>query len=275
MLRDRLAARLAEMGASPDYARLASEVLGIHGAGPEIARHLVQQALVIGDRRDSWRRVGERICQVAPAAPGVYVLRDDERRALYVGKAVNLRRRLGAQFADRRWRALHPAMARVASVECHPAGSEIEALLREAILIRDLQPLANVQTGNPALRRRAIPRALVRDVVILVPSVDAESAELVAARADGDVMLVRAQRSTGDLADHAYRLWQFFNPAPAGPPETLELPLAPIAFSWLAGRGRTATRVDPHDVQTAVDLCARLARLLKDGALFTERLVAV
>src|SRR4051794_16361422 len=102
MLRDKLAARLAEMGAVPDYQRLATDVLGIKGASPELARRLVAQALVVGDRHDAWRRLGQRICGEAPRTPGVYVFRDEEGRALYVGKALNLRRRLAAHFADRR-----------------------------------------------------------------------------------------------------------------------------------------------------------------------------
>ena len=101
MLRDRLLARLAEMGDAPDHQRLADEELGIRGAPPELARRLVAQALVLEDRRDVWRRAGERICRDAPATPGVYVLKDADGRALYVGKAVNLRRRLRAHFAER------------------------------------------------------------------------------------------------------------------------------------------------------------------------------
>src|SRR5881409_4082264 len=99
MLRDKLLARLDEMGSSPDHQRLTAEVLGIRGAPPELARRLVAQALVLEDRRDEWRRAGERICAAAPATPGVYMLRDERGRALYVGKAVNLRRRLRAHFA--------------------------------------------------------------------------------------------------------------------------------------------------------------------------------
>ena len=53
MLRDKLLARLAEMGDAPDHQRLAAEVLGIRGAPPELARRLVAQALVLEDRRDS------------------------------------------------------------------------------------------------------------------------------------------------------------------------------------------------------------------------------
>jgi hypothetical protein len=275
LLRDALTARLAEMGPTPDYQLLVSEVLGIRGAPAELARRLIEQALVVEDRHESWRRTGERICRDAPAAPGVYVLRDAYNRTIYVGKAVNLRRRLRSRFADRRWRALHPAMARVARVECHTVGSEIEALLREAMLIRELQPIANVQIGNPALRTRLIPRALMHDVIVLAPSLDSESVELIAARTDGDVTLERTQRCGDRVAATASRLGDFFGLGPTGAKRPLELPLAPLVFSWLAGRGNNATRLNPHDASTAADLSIRLAALLKDKALFSERLIAL
>src|SRR5438034_366215 len=129
MLRDKLLARLREMGDAPDYQRLAGEVLGIRGASPELARRLVAQALVVEDRREVWRRAGARICASAPASPGVYVLRDPDGRALYVGKAINLRRRLRTHFAERRWRAIKPEMARAADAEWITVGSELEARL--------------------------------------------------------------------------------------------------------------------------------------------------
>src|ERR1041385_4931193 len=101
MIRDRLLEQLKAMGASPDYQRLASEVLGIRGAPPELARKLVSQALVIEDPRHRGRRSGEEICLGAPTTPAVYVLKDAGDRPIYVGKANNLRRRLRAQFSGR------------------------------------------------------------------------------------------------------------------------------------------------------------------------------
>ncbi len=270
LLRDRLLARLAEQPA-PDYQQLAAEVLGIRNAPPELARRLVSQALVVEDRQEAWRRIGERICAAAPSTPGVYVLRDAEGRALYVGKANNVRRRLRAHFARRRWRGLKASFARAVEAEWQEVGSELEALLREAALIHELRPPANVQVGAPALDTRAIPSRLVRDAVLIVRSIEADSAELVAARAsDGGWLIQRTRRSGADLAVHASRLWRFFHsPLRA---RFRAAPLAPIVFSWLAGRGAGASRVDPHD-GTPQQMRARLAALLAEEALFTERIV--
>src|SRR5439155_15926420 len=200
-----------EMGAAPDHKRLAAEVLGIRGAPPDLARRLVAQALVIEDRRDVWRRTGERICAEAPAGPGVYVLRDADGQTLYVGKAIDLRRRLRTHFADRRWRAMRPEMSRAAAAEWAEVGSELEALLREAALIEELQPIVNVQIGPPALAARAVPRVLRRDVIVVLPSVEGDSAELVAARTDGAWFIQRTRRNGVDLHVHTNRLMRFFH----------------------------------------------------------------
>src|SRR5689334_14186893 len=117
LLRDRLRARLAEMGDQPDYVRLAEEVLGIRNVPNELARRLVSKELVVEDRREEWLRIGERICAAAPTTAGVYLLRDASGAALYVGKAINVRRRLKTHFAGRRWRTLKPEFARATAAE--------------------------------------------------------------------------------------------------------------------------------------------------------------
>jgi predicted GIY-YIG superfamily endonuclease len=277
MLRDRLLARLAEMGDAPDHQQLAAEVLGIRGAPPELARKLVQQALVLEDRRDIWRRAGERICRDAPPAPGVYILKDAEGRALYVGKAVHLRRRLRAHFAARRWHALKPEMSRAADAEWQEVGSEIEALLREAALIDELQPPVNVQIAAPDLEARDLTSALRRDVLLVQPSIEPDSVELIGAAVDGRWLIQRTRRNGADLAVHARRIRTFFGAAerrtPNGERRTTRVSLlSPLVFSWLAGRGAGATRLDPHDVASAKQLQTRLAALLADDRLFVERL---
>jgi predicted GIY-YIG superfamily endonuclease len=298
VLRDKLLARLAEMGGAPDHQRLAAEVLGIKNAPPELARRLVAQALVLGDRRDDWRRVGERICREAPPTPAVYLLKDAADRPLYVGKAINLRRRLRAHFAERRWRAIRPELSRVADVEWQAVGSELEALLREAVWIEQRQPTVNVQIAAPNLAAREIPRALLRDVLVILPSAEEDSVELIGARVDGEWMIQQTRRSGADLAVHAQRVTRFFysrlrlrtatpssDARAAAPPvaraAALEVSpsaratqplLAPIVFSWLARRGADATRLDPNYVRDARELRTRLAALLRDDRLFRERL---
>ena len=258
------------MGADVDHQRLAADVLGIRGASPELARRLVAQALVIEDRREAWAAAGERICAAAPRTSGVYVLRDGAGRAVYVGKAVNVQRRLRAHFAGRRWRALKVDMSRVQTADWHEVGSELEALLREAELIAILEPTANVQIAEPHVSRRAIPSALRRDVLVLLPSIEPGAVELIGARADGGWVIKRARRSGDDLADHAKQLRRFFAPRPSA--ESAPRALAPIVFSGLAGRGAAATRLDPHDIPTARDLARRLMALFEDDRLFVDRL---
>ena len=265
------------MGEAPDHQRLAAEVLGIRNATPDLARRLIAQALVIEDRHDVWRRIGERVCAAAPQAPGVYVLRDESGRAVYVGKATNLRRRLRAHFSRRRWPALKAGMARVVDAEWDVVGSELEASLRETALIEELQPAVNVQTAPPALETRAVPRALMRDVIVVTPSIEEDSAELVAVRTDGRCLMQRTRRNGADLAVHTTRLMRFFHaPLSRSPgrrrPGEWPVDAAPIVFSWLAGRGADATRLDPHDTPTRRHLAARLEALLGDERLFHERL---
>lgn len=273
LLRDRLRARLAEMGDLPDYVQLAEDVLGIRNAPASLARRLVDQALVIEDRRDIWRQAGERICASAPQSPGVYVLRDAHGVVLYVGKANNLRRRLRAHFAPGRWRTIGPDLGRAADAEWVIVGSELEALLGEARWIGTLAPIVNTQVGPPSFDARDVPVALVRDTVVIVPSVEDDSVELVAARADGPAMIQRTRRNGRDLAVHASRLWRFFRPRFLSTSSPGEGPLAPIVFSWLAGRGRASTRVDLRDIASKEELRARLASAVGDRDLFSERIV--
>lgn len=80
-----------------------------------------------------------------PKAPGVYLFRDATDRVIYVGKAKNLRDRVGSYFSQplgytRKMDGLIEALKRIETVV---VGSEIEALLLESQLIRRYQPRYN------------------------------------------------------------------------------------------------------------------------------------
>ena len=164
-------------------------------------------------------------------------------------------------------------MSRAADAEWHEVGSEIEALLREAAMIQQRQPPVNVQIAAPELETREVPRALLRDVLVLQPSIEADSVELIAAVVDGRWMIQRTRRNGADLAVHTRRLWKFFRPTHDRRPTTNDCgAFAPLVFSWLAGRGAEATRLDPHEPGAVRELQARLTALLDDDRLFVERL---
>jgi excinuclease ABC subunit C len=83
-----------------------------------------------------------------PHKPGVYLMRDRFNRVIYVGKARNLRKRVGQYFtpnrtmrADLKTRALIDA---IWDFEWHLVGSEPEALLLEGRLIKEFRPRYNI-----------------------------------------------------------------------------------------------------------------------------------
>ena len=86
----------------------------------------------------------ERVRQF-PEAPGVYLMKDAQGRVIYVGKALNLRNRASSYFtaaaaADRRTCDLVPEIADIDFIQTH---SEVDALLLEARLVKDIQPRFN------------------------------------------------------------------------------------------------------------------------------------
>ncbi|MGH7540298.1 MAG: GIY-YIG nuclease family protein, partial [Gemmatimonadota bacterium] len=95
--------------------------------------------------------VPEWVPRDLPAAPGVYAFTDASGRALYVGKSVDVRRRVRSYFYGGGPDAARLAeMLRIArGVHVHPTGSDLEARLEEADRI-----LADTPPYNRALKRR-------------------------------------------------------------------------------------------------------------------------
>ncbi len=80
-----------------------------------------------------------------PTSPGVYLMKDAQGRVIYVGKAKNLRNRAGSYFQktaaeDKR---ICDWIGEVADIDFLAADSEVDALLLEARLIKDIQPRHN------------------------------------------------------------------------------------------------------------------------------------
>ena len=95
-------------------------------------------------------RLRDRISRF-PKAPGVYLMKDAKERVMYVGKAKDLRARASSYFQQSAdlLRTRGPEIAamagRVADVDFLECDTEVDALLQENRLIKDIQPPCNEQ----------------------------------------------------------------------------------------------------------------------------------
>jgi excinuclease ABC subunit C len=81
-----------------------------------------------------------------PHSPGVYLMRDNTGRILYVGKARDLAKRVGSYFSGKADTSLKTSIlvGGIHHIDYIPTASEREALVVERSLIRQLQPHFNV-----------------------------------------------------------------------------------------------------------------------------------
>jgi len=89
--------------------------------------------------------VDRSVLSTIPKLPGVYLMRDANEHVVYVGKAKNLRDRVGTYFSQplgytRKMDGLIESLSRI---QVEVVGSELEALLLESQLIRRYQPRYN------------------------------------------------------------------------------------------------------------------------------------
>ena len=85
---------------------------------------------------------------LVPPKPGVYVFRDRFQKIIYVGKAVNLRKRMAHYFRSSTRRTHDPKLRSlvnsIAFWECHHVRVESESLILESKMIKEYAPRYNV-----------------------------------------------------------------------------------------------------------------------------------
>jgi excinuclease ABC subunit C len=105
-----------------------------------------------------------------PTAPGVYLFRGEGGEILYVGKAKSLRTRIRSYFRKEALQSIktQELVRRATSVDTIVVGSEAEALILEANLIKEHHPRFNIQLKDdkkyPYIKvttQEAFPRVLV------------------------------------------------------------------------------------------------------------------
>ncbi|MCE9544398.1 MAG: excinuclease ABC subunit UvrC [Planctomycetia bacterium] len=105
---------------------------------------LAEDILAANPPLTPWDRAAATV-RAFPQAPGVYLMKDAAGRVIYVGKAKNLRARASSYFLKAA--AAEPRTAvwirEIAEIDYIAADSEVDALLVESRLIKDIQPKYN------------------------------------------------------------------------------------------------------------------------------------
>jgi excinuclease ABC subunit C len=80
-----------------------------------------------------------------PDSPGVYLMKNKDKKVIYVGKAVSLKNRVNSYFKNRSSLPKQDVLIlSIKDIDYIPTASEVEALLLEADLIKRLKPRYNV-----------------------------------------------------------------------------------------------------------------------------------
>lgn len=114
------------------------------------------QTLLFPDPRPLVERLGPNFFRQLTDRPGVYLMQDAAGLVLYVGKAKNLRKRLGSYRVanpDRLGRRHLRLLSQVARIELQECADEAAALAKEAELLLALKPKFNRAGVWPATPR--------------------------------------------------------------------------------------------------------------------------
>jgi excinuclease ABC subunit C len=99
---------------------------------------------------DKFEKIREKI-RTFPTAPGLYFMKDSKGTVLYIGKAKNLRSRVASYFQagsgiiSSRGPRIAEMLTKVRSVDYLETKDEVDAVLQEARLIKDIRPPYNTE----------------------------------------------------------------------------------------------------------------------------------
>ena len=87
----------------------------------------------------------KKLYQNLPTAPGVYLMRNASGKVIYVGKAVNLRRRVSSYFLRSQEARIAMLVSEIGKIDHVPTDTAIEALILESQLIKKYSPFYNIK----------------------------------------------------------------------------------------------------------------------------------
>lgn len=138
-----------------DAEATASVLARLVGQLPDGPATPLDQMIAVGQPGGSRMAHKVALAEDLPAVTGVFVMRDEHGRAVHVGSALNIRRRVRGYFTagTRQRRLITRAVEMVDRVDHEVAGSEFEADLRAHRLISELGPSCNRPVVGATSRR--------------------------------------------------------------------------------------------------------------------------
>ena len=182
------------------------------------------------------------LAEELPALPGVYVMRDRRGRALYVGKAADLRRRVRSYFGPggRHGRLIGRALEQLDSIDHEVCGSEFAALLRENDLIKQLNPPCNRRGAGAGGRFLKISWGEMAPRLYVVSRVLADGASYFGP--------IRSERLAREAVERLHAMY----PLAAQDPEARDEALAEVE-ELLGGDAAAIGRLGPRIAQAVAD----------------------
>jgi DNA polymerase-3 subunit epsilon len=92
------------------------------------------------------KHIDQALVKDLPTGPGVYVFEDEQGQPLYVGKSINIKKRVLQHFGRDHDDSKEFKIAQaVRHISTHTTDGELSALLLESRMVKDLQPVYNRQ----------------------------------------------------------------------------------------------------------------------------------
>jgi hypothetical protein len=169
-----------------------------------------------------------------PQSPGVYGFKNRDGQFIYIGKALNVRRRMLQYFreSDESPEKITQLRDEAYAYIVHVCGSELESLLYEYRLIRKYRPRLNTQS---TINERKGGFAPLADCIVLLPHAQRGKGMSVWFRRDQKIALRAFDEALLESEDLAEELRNFFFGPKLAAKET-DFPEQEIASRWIARR---------------------------------------
>jgi len=210
------------------FCRVAAEIIGKMKAAGIENRGQLDAALCAGAGFDfTGKDITEKMIAELPLRAGVYGFTDKSGAYIYIGKAVNLRRRVESYFRvnDESPEKLSKLRAAAHGLTIHVCGSELEALIYEHRLIKKHKPPLNSQYGVSERKGSYKP---LPDSVIILPHAQEGFCVSVWVRKDQKIKLRPFEADFREEAALLKELREYFytGTLPAAPEDFPELEIA-------------------------------------------------